>query len=133
MKYNKCTIRKALLLSYFILHTSYFCIPVQSQLHPAGPGAGVAVDSLHLPEMSMDSLIKLDSIQRARMLEEERRFQRTKQLATQRELDLTNDGKPEVLRLSGYVAKKIDDTKLTFTIKSGKKTVFEDSWTAVGY
>ncbi len=65
--------------------------------------------------------------------EDERRFQRTKQLATQRELDLTGDSIPEVLRLEGYVRGKVDDTRLTFTIKSKGKTLFEDSWLAGGY
>jgi hypothetical protein len=66
-------------------------------------------------------------------LAEERRFQRTKQLATQRSLDLTGDSIPEVLRLEGFVRGKVDDTKLTFTIKSKGKTLFEDSWLAGGY
>ncbi len=129
-------VRRILIVSYLLLHTSY----VAFAQHPApkpgpqpSPGAGIAVDSLHLVEKSTDSLLKLDSIDRALRLAEERRFERTHQLATQREIDLTNDGKPEVLRISGYVTKKIDDTKLTFTIKSGKKVLFEDSWLAKGY
>ncbi|HET6400695.1 MAG TPA: hypothetical protein VFH95_04770 [Candidatus Kapabacteria bacterium] len=94
-----------------------------------GPG----VDSMHVTAQYMDSLLKVDSINRALRLEDERRFEKTHQLATQRAIDLTGDGKPEVLRLEGYVPKNIDDTRLTFTIKSGRKTLFEDSWLAKGY
>jgi hypothetical protein len=112
---------------------------VQAQEHrnistPKDRGAAAAVDSLHLLERSMDSLLKADSLAHVLRYEEERRFERTGQFATQRAIDLTNDGKPEMLRLEGYVDKKhMDDTKLTFTIKSGKKLLFEDSWTARGY
>ena len=106
---------------------------VEAQEHTQGAGASAAVDSLHVPERSMDSLLKEDSLVRVLRYEEERRFERTKQLASQREIDLSNDGKPEVLRLNGFVAKNIDDTKLTFTIKSGNKLLFEDSWLAKGY
>jgi len=98
-----------------------------------GPGAAIAADSLHRLERNTDSLLKADSIMLAMMMAEQRRIETSKQVATQRELDVTNDGKPEVLRLSGKLAKNIDDTKLTFTIKSGKKTLFEDSWMAAGY
>jgi hypothetical protein len=99
----------------------------------SGPGAGTAVDSLHIVGRSIDSLLKADSIHRAGLLEAERKLENSKQLATQRVLDLTNDGKPEILRISGMLAKNIDETKLTFTIKSGKKVLFEDSWKAAGY
>jgi hypothetical protein len=92
-----------------------------------------AADSLHTPNHYIDSLLKLDSIDRAMQMEDERRFQRTKQLATQRELDLTGDSIPEVFRLEGYVKGKVDDTRLTFTIKSKGKMLFEDSWLAKGY
>ena len=111
-----------------IVNTSY------AQEHKQGLGAAAAVDSLHIVERSTDSLLKEDSLARVLRYEEERRFERTGQLATQRAIDLTNDGRPEVLRLNGYVIKKnIGDTKLTFTIKSGNKLLFEDSWTANGY
>ena len=93
-----------------------------------------ARDSLRVRERSIDSLLKADSIERAFELEDERRFERTRQLATQRSMDMTNDSVPDVLRLSGYVPKEdVGKTKLTFTIKSGKKTLFEDSWLAEGY
>src|SRR5437868_4755838 len=75
-----------------------------------GPGAGVAVDSLHIVADSRDSLLRLDSIIRQRVIENQRRLDNGKQIATQRELDLTNDGKPEILRLSGTLAKIIDST-----------------------
>ncbi len=121
------------LLSYFILPSIYFPLTVRAQQTHVSAGPSAAVDSLHVAEQYMDSLLKADSLERVLRLEEERRFERTHQLATQREIDLTNDGKPEVLRLSGYVPKRVDDTRLTFTIKSGKKTLFEDSWLAGGY
>ena len=103
-----------------------------SVLHAQQPIGSVA-DSLHTPNHYIDSLLKLDSIDRALQMEDERRFQRTKQLATQRELDLTGDSIPEVLRLEGYVKGNVDDTRLTFTIKSKGKTLFSDSWLATGY
>src|SRR2546430_2556048 len=118
---------------YLLLLSSYFLPAARAQQKESGPGAAIAADSLHRVERSTDSLLKADSIRLSMMMAEQRRLETSKQLATQRELDLTNDGKPEVLRLSGTMAKKIDDTKLTFTIKSGKKTLFEDSWTAAGY
>jgi hypothetical protein len=111
---------------FFILLISYFSPPVRAQ-------QTFATDSLHTPAHYIDSLLKLDSINRALQLEDERRFQRTKQLATQRSLDLTGDSIPEVLRLEGYVKGKVDETRLTFTIKSKGKTLFEDSWLAGGY
>ena len=115
-----------LLISSSLLPKSVF-----AQQHEAG--AAIATDSLHLVERSTDSLLKADSIKLAMMMEEQRKLETSKQVATQRELDLTNDGKPEMLRLSGKIAKNIDDTKLTFTIKSGKKTLFEDTWNTGGY
>ena len=108
----------------------YFSAAAHAQNHvDLGPG----VDSLHVTAQYMDSLLKVDSISRALRLEDERRFEKTHQLATQRAIDLTGDSKPEILRLEGYVPKNIDDTRLTFTIKSGKKILFEDSWLAKGY
>jgi hypothetical protein len=115
-----------------LLLTSYF-LPNTTRAQQQGEGAAIAVDSLHRVERNTDSLLKADSIMLAMMMAEQRRLETSKQVATQRQLDLTNDGKPEVLRLSGKLAKNIDDTKLTFTIKSGKKTLFEDSWMAGGY
>ncbi len=126
MKYVKFKIAEIIPLSYFLLFISYFPANAQEKHQSVS-------DSLHAPEHYIDSLLKLDSINRALQLEDERRFQRTKQLATQRELDLTGDSTPEVLRLEGYVKGKVDDTRLTFTIKSKNKTLFEDSWTAKGY
>ncbi|HEY3875268.1 MAG TPA: hypothetical protein VGM92_07305 [Candidatus Kapabacteria bacterium] len=107
-----------------------FVSPAIAQEHI---GAGAAADSLHVTTQFLDSLLKADSIDKAARLAEEERFQRTRQLATQREIDLTDDGVPEVLRLECHVPKKIDETKLLFTIKNGKKTLFKDSWYARGY
>ena len=122
---------KIYLLTFFLFAFSFSARV--DQLHAQQTGASAAVDSLHLVERSMDSLLKADSLARVLRYEEERRFERTGQLATQRAIDLTNDGKPEMLRLEGYVDKKhIEDTKLKFTIKSGAKVLFEDSWTARG-
>jgi hypothetical protein len=112
----------------FFLFSFALCAPLHAQ-QPIGS----AVDSLHTPEHYIDSLLKLDSIDRAIQMEDDRRFQRTRQLATQRSLDLTDDSIPEVLRLEGYVRGKVDETKLTFTIKSKGKMLFEDSWLAGGY
>ena len=131
MKYEKIFRIIIVALSCFVLQTSYIVSPARAQKSEAGPG--VASDSLHLVERSTDSLLKADSIMLARMMEEKRKLETSKQVATQRELDLTNDGKPEMLRLDGKIAKNIDDTRLRFTIKSGKKTLFEDSWPAGGY
>jgi hypothetical protein len=126
MKYGKFMIGAIISLSYFLLLISFFSSSAHAQQTSA-------TDSLHTPEHYIDSLLKLDSISRALQVEDERRFQRTKQLASQRELDLTGDGIPDVLRLEGYVKGKVDDTKLTFTIKSKGKVLFEDSWLAKGY
>lgn len=110
-------------------------IVAASQLHAQGaaPGAGIAVDSLHNIHRDRDSLLFADSVRLAMMMAAQREAEGRKQFATQREIDLTNDGKPEVLRLSGYRATNIDDTKLTLTIKSGNKLIFEDSWTIGGW
>jgi hypothetical protein len=116
---------KIILFSYLLLFTYYF--PASAQEKHA------SIDSLHVPAHYIDSLLKLDSIDRALQLEDERRFQRTKQLATQRSLDLTGDSIPEVLRLEGYVKGKVDDTKLIFTVRSKGKMLFQDSWLAGGY
>lgn len=130
---KKKPISLSLLLSYFILHISY-CSAVGFAQQPSNtPGAGMALDSLRILQRSTDSLLRADSVQVAIMRQEERAAESRRQLATQREIDMTNDGKPEVLRLSGYLAKNVDDTKLQFTIKSGKKLLFQDSWTTGGY
>jgi hypothetical protein len=126
MKFGKFEICFTIFLSYFLLITFHF--PAYSQVNHTK-----IVDSLHSPQHYIDSLLKLDSIALALQLEDERRFQRTKQLATQRSLDLTGDSIPEILRLEGYVKGKVDDTRLTFTVKSKGKTLFEDSWLASGY
>ncbi len=119
--------------SQFLLAMTVILFVSQSIAQQSPSNAYVATDSLRAPEHYIDSLLKLDSIDRALQLEAERRFQRTKQLATQRSLDLTGDSIPEVLRFEGYVKGKVDDTRLTFTIKSRSKTLFEDSWLAGGY
>ena len=126
MHHGRFTVRAITFLPYFLLLTSYFPTSACAQQTPA-------IDSLHAAAHYIDSLLKLDSIDRALQLEDERRFQRTKQLATQRELDLTGDSIPEVLRLEGYVRGKVDGARLTFTIKSKGKMLFEDSWLAGGY
>ncbi|HZK76479.1 MAG TPA: hypothetical protein VFD13_06180 [Candidatus Kapabacteria bacterium] len=120
------------LLSLLLLPllTFYFSVAAHAQ-NRMDIGAGV--DSIHVTAQYMDSLLKVDSISRALRLEDERRFEQTHQLATQRSIDLTGDGVPEVLRLEGHVPKNIDDTRLTFTIKSGKKILYKDSWLAKGY
>jgi hypothetical protein len=100
---------------------------------PENSGAGVAVDSIHVVGEYRDSLLKVDSLKHATMNRTEFAAEARKQIASQREVDLTNDGKPEVLRINGYPAKNLDSTKLTFTIKSGKKLLFQDSWTVGGY
>lgn len=108
-----------------------FTLPAFAQKPEAG--AGVAVDSIHVIREYRDSLLKQDSLHHATMKRAEFDAESRKQLASQREVDLTNDGKPEVLRINGYPAKNLDSTKLTFTIKSGKKTLFQDTWTVSGY
>lgn len=119
-------------LFLFLFSFFYFAPVLRAQETPT-VGAGVAADSIHVDAQYMDSLIKADSIDRALRLADEQRFERTHQLATQRMIDLTGDGKPETLRLEGIVPQNIDDTRLHFTIKDGKKTLFEDSWLAKGY
>ena len=131
MKYEKIVF--GAFLSYFILHTSYFVPSANAQNTPSNVGAGVMADSIHVTAQYMDSLIKADSIDRALRLADEQRFERTHQLATQRLVDLTGDGRPETLRLEGIVPKNIDDTRLHFTIKDGTRILFEDSWLAKGY
>jgi hypothetical protein len=83
-------------------------------------------DSLHVVALNADSLWKADSI----YLYKEAH---SKQVATMRELDLNGDGKPETLRLEGVVKPHVDDIELHFTIRSGKKTLYKESWKASGY
>ena len=123
--------KRAIIRITFSAFIFIFCCSSVTQAQHSG--AGVAADSLHVTAHFIDSLIKADSIDKAAQRAEEERFLRTRQLATQRSIDLTNDGIPEVLRLDCHVPKNIDDTKLFFTIKSGKKLLFEDSWYARGY
>src|SRR5438445_11352621 len=106
--------RIGLIFFYLLLLTSYLLPDATRAQH--GSGAAIAADSLHVVERNTDSLLKADSIMLAMMMAEQRRLETSKQVATQRELDLTNDGKPEVLRLSGKLTPNVDDTKLTFTI-----------------
>ena len=96
-------------------------------------GAAVAVDSLHISERSTDSLAHLDSLIWARLRAQDERLLSLKQVASQRSIDLTNDGKPEILRLSGKIEPDPSNTVLTFTIKQGKKLLFSDSWKAADY
>ena len=86
-----------------------------------------AVDSISTTWNKADSIYKVDSL---RMAEE---FAKLKQFATMRTVDLTGDGVPETLRLSGKVNKDVMKVKLEFTITSGKKTLFKDKWSAAGY
>jgi hypothetical protein len=125
----------------FIIHPSSFIIAavvgtlVCNAAFAQQPqsGAGVAVDSIHIVREYRDSLLKVDSLKHATMKRGEFEAEFRKQIASQREVDLTNDGKPEVLRINGYPAKNLDSTKLTFTIKSGKKKLFTDTWIVGGY
>jgi sensor c-di-GMP phosphodiesterase-like protein len=90
------------------------------------PGLALTLDSLVRLERNADSLWKVDSMTRDRQ-------KPPTQLASMRHIDLTYDGVPEVLRISGKVVPNTDDIAFTFTIKSGKKTLYSDSWTAKGY
>lgn len=96
-------------------------------------GAAFAVDSLHVTERSVDSLSHLDSLLWAQLKQQDVRLLSLKSVASQRAIDLTNDGKPEMLRVSGKVEKDIDRSLLTLTIKSGKKILYTDSWKAGAY
>lgn len=125
LHYPPSTIHFPLFVSCFILLSS--CLSLAYGQQPAR-------DSLHVVRQSMDSLLKLDSIELAFEAADEQRFARTRQLATQRSMQMTDDTMPEILRLSGIVPKdNVGKTKLTFTIKLGKRTLFEDSWLAEGY
>jgi hypothetical protein len=97
-------------------------------------GAAFAVDSLHVSESSVDSLSRLDSIVWAKLKAQDERLMSLKQVASQRQIDLTNDGKPEILRLAGSV--NLADpaaTMLTLTIRHGGKTLYSDTWKAGDY
>jgi hypothetical protein len=96
-------------------------------------GPALAVDSLHVGTLSVDSLAKLDSIVWARLKAQDERLLSLKQVASQRSIDLTNDGKPEVLRLSGKLLGELGKSLLTFTIKQGRKSLFHDSWIVDDY
>jgi hypothetical protein len=92
-------------------------------------GAAFAVDSLHIEKLSADSLNFLDSLVFARLKAQDEKLLSLKQVASQREIDLTNDGKPEILRLSGRLDRQnLDRSLLTLTIKQGKKILYTDSW-----
>ncbi|HET6511962.1 MAG TPA: hypothetical protein VFH43_07210, partial [Candidatus Kapabacteria bacterium] len=86
---------------------------------------GVSLDSLAKLERNADSLVKLD--------EKRRKQANPTELATYREIDLTNDGKPEALRLYGKVLPEVNKIKFDFTVRSGSKLLYRDSWTADGY
>jgi hypothetical protein len=90
-------------------------------------GVGVTLDSLMKLERNADSMIVLDSL--ARELAKP-----PVQFATYREIDLTNDGKPESLRLFGKVQPDLDKISFDFTVRSaGGKLLYSDSWLAGGY
>ena len=86
---------------------------------------GVSLDSLAKLERNADSIVKLD--------EKRHKQANPTELATYREIDLTNDGKPEALRLYGKVLPDVDKIKFDFTVRSGGKLLYKDSWTADGY
>jgi hypothetical protein len=83
-------------------------------------------DSLHVVALNADSLWRADSI----YLYKEAH---SKQVATMRMLDLTGDGTPETLRLDGVARPHVDGIELHFTIRSGKKMLYKESWKAGGY
>jgi len=60
-------------------------------------------------------------------------LKRPAMLASMREMELTGDSTPEVLRIEGKVVPKTDQIVLRLTVKQGKKIVFSDSWKAAGY
>lgn len=91
-------------------------------------GVGSSIDSLAVMRNSLDSLLRMDSIRTA--IEEAIPVH---QLASMREIDVTNDGVPEVLRISGRIRKPLGKTIFDFTIKQGKKILYKDSWPADGY
>lgn len=89
-------------------------------------GLALTLDSLVKLERSADSLLKLDSISRVAQ-------KPPTQLASMREIDLTYDGVPEILRISGKVVPNTDDIEFEFTIRSGKRSLYSDRWQASGY
>jgi hypothetical protein len=89
-----------------------------------------AIDSLNLPELDTKEILRRDSIAHLQVPEP---VKPAKQLASMREIDLNNDGKPEKLRLAVQLKTPIDASPVTFTITSGKKSLFKDSWKAKGY
>lgn len=90
------------------------------------PGVGVTLDSLMKLEKNTDSLIAFDSVKRERE-------KPPTQFASFREIDLTNDGKPEAIRLFAKVVKDINKIQFEFTIRSNGKLLYSDKWTADGY
>jgi hypothetical protein len=89
-------------------------------------GVGVTLDSLMKLEKNADSLIAFDSLKKELA-------KPPVQFATYREIDLTNDGKPEAVRLFGKVVPDVDKIQFEFTIRSGGKLLYSDKWTAGGY
>lgn len=87
----------------------------------------VTIDSLVVPQRSADSLVRYE------MLSRKPEEPRPKQLATMREIDLTNDSVPEVLRIDGKVIPETDKIQFEFTIKQKSKVIYRDKWTAGGY
>lgn len=86
---------------------------------------GVSLDSLAKLERNADSIVKID--------EQRKKQANPTELATYREIDLTNDGKPEALRLYGKVLPEVGKIKFEFTVRSDGKLLFKDTWTADGY
>ncbi len=89
-------------------------------------GVGVTLDSLLKLERSTDSLIAFDSLKRELA-------KPPTQFATYREIDLTNDGKPEEIRLFAKVLKDVDKIQFDFTIRARGQMLYSDKWTAAGY
>jgi hypothetical protein len=89
-------------------------------------GVGVTLDSLMKLERSTDSLIAFDSLKRERA-------KPPVKFATYREIDLTNDGKPEEIRLFAKVIPNVDKIQFDFTIRSRGQMLYSDKWTAAGY
>jgi hypothetical protein len=54
-------------------------------------------------------------------------------LKIMREIDVTNDSVPEVLRIETTSAKRFEDIKVKLTITSGGKRIYNDEWKADDY
>ena len=79
-----------LYLSSFIF--SFFVVSgIVRSVHAQEKGAGIAVDSIHVEREYRDSLLKVDSLHHATMNRTEFAAESRKQLASQREVELTND------------------------------------------